>query len=779
MSTPESKPAQASAFAPLRGRVFAVLWAATIIGNVGSFMRDVASAWLVTDLSGAPAAVALVQAAATLPIFLLAIPAGVLSDILDRRKFLIAIQFLLGLVSLSLMLLSTAGLLSVSSLVALTFLAGIGAALMAPTWQAIVPELVEKPDLKSAVALNSLGVNISRAIGPALGGLILATLGAGFTYGADVLSYVVVIAALIWWRRAPQADDALSERFTGAFIAGLRYARASRELHVVLLRAAVFFACASAVWALLPLVARNLLGGGAGFYGILLGAVGAGAILGALLLPRLRARFDADGLLLLAGIVTAAVMATLALAPPQGIAVAILMLLGAAWIIALTTLNGVAQSILPNWVRGRALAVYLTVFNGAMTAGSLSWGAVAEAAGLRGTLVIAAGGLLVAAIVMHRVRLPAGEADLAPSNHWPEPLVASSVAPDRGPVLILIEYRVQATDRDAFVRAVHRLAVARRRDGAHDWASPRTPPTRRSWSSGSSSRPGPSICASTNGCRKPMPSCSSRSGASISAMPRPSCAISSICARRPRDGEIPCISLPSQPKETTMSGYLEVLTPQNSQMIFIDQQPQMAFGVQSIDRQALKNNVVGLAKAAKVFGIPTTITTVETTSFSGHTYPELLAVFPESKILERTSMNSWDDQNVRDALAANSRRKVVVSGLWTEVCNTTFALCAMLEGGYEIYMVADASGGTSADAHKYAMDRMVQAGVVPVTWQQVLLEWQRDWARRDTYDAVVAIAKEHSGAYGMGIDYAYTMVHGAPERVAHGERVGPNPAMVA
>ncbi len=227
-----------------------------------------------------------------------------------------------------------------------------------------------------------------------------------------------------------------------------------------------------------------------------------------------------------------------------------------------------------------------------------------------------------------------------------------------------------------------------------------------------------------------------------------------------------------------MSGYLEVLTSQNSQMIFIDQQPQMAFGVQSIDRQTLKNNVVGLAKAAKVFGVPTTITTVETTSFSGHTYPELLAVFPESKILERTSMNSWDDQNVRDALAANGRRKVVVSGLWTEVCNTTFALCAMLEGGYEIYMVADASGGTSADAHKYAMDRMVQAGVVPVTWQQVLLEWQRDWARRDTYDAVVAIAKEHSGAYGMGIDYAYTMVHGAPERVAHGERIGPNPAMV-
>ncbi|MEO0679156.1 MAG: hydrolase [Pseudomonadota bacterium] len=221
---------------------------------------------------------------------------------------------------------------------------------------------------------------------------------------------------------------------------------------------------------------------------------------------------------------------------------------------------------------------------------------------------------------------------------------------------------------------------------------------------------------------------------------------------------------------------LEVLTPLNSQLIFIDQQPQMAFGVQSIDRQALKNNVVGLAKAAKAFDVPTTITTVETEGFSGHTYPELLEVFPEAPLLERTSMNSWDDQKVRDALAAAGRNKVVVSGLWTEVCNTTFALSAMLEGGYQIYMVADASGGTSADAHKYAMDRMVQAGVVPMTWQQVLLEWQRDWARKDTYDATTGIAKDHGGAYGMGIDYAYTMVHKAPERVEHGPMLEPAPA---
>lgn len=227
----------------------------------------------------------------------------------------------------------------------------------------------------------------------------------------------------------------------------------------------------------------------------------------------------------------------------------------------------------------------------------------------------------------------------------------------------------------------------------------------------------------------------------------------------------------------TTNTKLEVLTPQNSQLIIIDHQPQMAFGVQSIDRQVLKNNTVALAKSAKVFDIPTVITTVETEGFSGYTYPELLSVFPDHNILERTSMNSWDDQKVRDALAATGRKKIVVAGLWTEVCNNSFALCAMAEGGYEIYMVADASGGTSKEAHDYAMQRMIQAGVIPVTWQQVMLEWQRDWARKETYNAVMDIVREHSGAYGMGVDYAYTMVHKAEQR-PHGNQktLAPVPA---
>jgi nicotinamidase-related amidase len=205
----------------------------------------------------------------------------------------------------------------------------------------------------------------------------------------------------------------------------------------------------------------------------------------------------------------------------------------------------------------------------------------------------------------------------------------------------------------------------------------------------------------------------------------------------------------------------ELLNPQNCAVIFIDHQPQMAFGVTSIDRHLLLNNTVGLAKAAKTFGVPTLLTTVETQSFSGPMWPQLLDVFPGQKPIERSSMNSWEDQAFVAAVERTGRKKLVLAALWTEVCLTFPALDA-LAAGYEVYAVVDASGGTSPTAHDMAMQRMIQAGVVPLTWQQVLLEFQRDWARKETYDAVIDIVKEHSGAYGMGVEYAYTMVHGAP-----------------
>jgi MFS family permease len=468
--SPDAKPASAGgSFAPLAQGTFAVLWAATVLGNVGSFMRDVASAWLATDLSSSPAAVATIQAAATLPIFLLALPAGVLSDILDRRRLLIAIQIGLALVSGTLMVLAHTGTLTIERLAALAFLGGIGAALIGPAWQSIVPELVPRTQLKSAVALNALGVNIARAIGPAVGGLLLASVGAAATYGVDLLSYVLVIAALVWWRRAPTGADPLREHFFSAFRAGLRFTRAHRRLHIVLARAAVHFAFASSVWALLPLVARQLLQGGPSLYGVLLGAVGAGAIVGALTLPRLQRRLDADGLVLVAALASAAVMASLAMVPPKWLAIPLLLVLGAAWIIALTTLGGTAQAILPNWVRGRALAVYQMVFNGAMTVGSLAWGFAAQALGLSNGLLLAAAGLAIFALLLHRVKLPAGEDDLTPAMHWPEPELAAEVEHDRGPVMIQVVYRIAPEDRRDFLQAIHRLSEERLRDGAFNW----------------------------------------------------------------------------------------------------------------------------------------------------------------------------------------------------------------------------------------------------------------------------------------------------------------------
>jgi MFS family permease len=456
-------------FAPLQHRLLAVIWGAIVLGNIGTFMRDVTSTWLVLDLSSSPAAVAMIQVAGSLPFFLVAIPAGVLSDILDRRRFLIGTQVGLAIVSTVLASPAWTGTVSVASIVTLTFLGGVGTALAAPTWQAVVPELVPQTDIKGAVALSSLGINIARAIGPALGGFLLAALGTASVYGTAGFSCAVVIAALLWWRRDPDLDEGLHEHFGGALRAGLRHARANRELHRVLWRAAVFFAFASAVWALLPIVARQDIGGGPGFYGLMLGGIGAGAIAGALLLPSLRARLGQDRLVLAASLVTSMATVLLTMTDWEVLGIAAAFVLGTAWITMLTTLNSIAQGILPNWVRGRGLAIYLTVFNGAMAAGSLGWGLMAQAIGTDAALLVAGAGLALVAGLAYGAALPSGEADLTPSLHWPEPALAEPVAYDRGPVLITVTYRIRQPDRPAFLAMLDRLSEERRRDGAYAW----------------------------------------------------------------------------------------------------------------------------------------------------------------------------------------------------------------------------------------------------------------------------------------------------------------------
>ena len=210
------------------------------------------------------------------------------------------------------------------------------------------------------------------------------------------------------------------------------------------------------------------------------------------------------------------------------------------------------------------------------------------------------------------------------------------------------------------------------------------------------------------------------------------------------------------PAAAPAAGYLELLTPENSALLLIDHQPQMIFGVRSHDRQALRNNVEALAKSAKTFEVPTVLTTVAAESFSGPLIPEIRSVFPENEVYDRTSMNTWDDKRVVQDLANTGRKKLVIAALWTEVCLNMAAIDAMKDG-YDVYFVTDASGGTSNEAHDMTVQRLIQAGAIPVTWQQVMLEWQRDWARQETYEAVTGIAKQHSGAYGVGIEYAYSM----------------------
>jgi MFS family permease len=462
-------PATNSAWHPFRSRIFAVIWTATLVSNIGMWIRDVASGWLMTTLSPSPTMVALVQAALLFPVFLLALPAGALADILDRRKLLVGIQVFLTLVTLAMAAAAATGAMTPGLLLALTFAGGIGAALLQPAFQSIVPELVPKPDLKAAVALNSMGVNVARAIGPALGGVILATAGVALAYLIDALTTLVAVLAFLWWRRDQPRRALPPESFGPAIATGWRYAMGAPALHRILLRAAAFFLFASAYWALLPLIARDLLAGGAPLYGLMLAAIGAGAVAGALLLPRLGRGVASSTLVTLGSLTTALAMAGLALAPPPAIALALLGLAGFSWIAVLTQLGVAVQSNLPDWVRARGLAVYLMVFYGGMAAGSALWGGLAEAMSIRDALLVAAAGGALAALLAATVRLPGGSRDLSPAHAWAAPEVAQAPDPGGGPVLVTLTYQVAPANRRAFQTALAAFSARRRRDGAFGW----------------------------------------------------------------------------------------------------------------------------------------------------------------------------------------------------------------------------------------------------------------------------------------------------------------------
>lgn len=460
---------EAGAFAPLRRRVFAVLWTATLIGNIGLWMRDTTSAWLMTSLSASPTQVALIQAASTLPIFLFSLPAGALADIVDRKRLLIVVQVALGVLSLTLAVTSALGWLTPMLLLALTALAGLGGAFANPVWQAIVPELVPRSELKPAVALNGLAVNVSRAIGPALAGLIIALSGPSIAYAFDVATYAVVVAALVWWPRTV-TPVRRPEAFAGALRAAWRFALHSPPLQRTVLRTVLFFLFASAYWALLPLVARSSLQGGPGTYGLMLGALGAGAVAGALLLGPLRKRLDSDALVVAGTLMTAAVTAALGLVSTLAAAMPVLAVAGFAWISVLSSLNATTQAVLPNWVRARGLAIYLMALFGSMALGSVVWGRIAEITSVGQALIVAGAAGAIVGLLASRWRLPSTNVDLTAAGYWPEPLIVDGGAPGDGPALITVEYRIAPEDRERFREAIEPLRMLRLRDGAVEWA---------------------------------------------------------------------------------------------------------------------------------------------------------------------------------------------------------------------------------------------------------------------------------------------------------------------
>lgn len=458
------------AWSPLKIKLFRAMWLAILGSNVGTWVNDVAAAWVMAERTGSPLMVALVQSATTVPVVLLALAAGTLADIVDRRRYLLFTQGWMLLVAATLATLTALNLLTPPLLVGLTFAMGCGAAMAMPAQAAIVSELVPRPMLASAVALNSIGINIARSLGPAIGGLIVAQLGAGWAFGLNALSFAAMLWVLFTWKPEAHVSNLPPEGFGAGLRAGLRYALRAGRLQAVLIKSAGFFFFASAVTALLPLVVRSELHGGAGTYGLLLGCIGVGAVSGALVLPSLRARLDRDLLVLLATLACALSLFGLAWLRHMALLPLAMLVNGFAWITVLSSLQIAAQTAVPAWVRARALSLYIMVFSLGMAAGGLSWGSIAQRTSIPLALTIAAVGAVIGGLLVWRVRIAGSEElDLRPAGHWPAPELAMPVTHDRGPVLVTVEYHIDDADRAAFHVLLGEVGGTRRRDGAVIW----------------------------------------------------------------------------------------------------------------------------------------------------------------------------------------------------------------------------------------------------------------------------------------------------------------------
>ncbi len=460
-----------SAWAPLAQRAFRWLWIGALISWIGTWMQTVGAQWLLVDAPNAAALVSLVQAMNTLPVMLLALPGGVLADSFDRRRLLLAVQGYLFTVGILLAVLTAAGLMPPALLLLFTFALGAGGAVQLPTWQSMMPQLVPRTQLRAAARLDLVGVNLARSLGPALAGIVIAHLGGvPMVFALNAVSVIWLAVALFLRRGSNTRSEARRERFVPALRAGGRYIWHEPVIRRILLRVILFIVPGMALWALLPLIATQRLGLDADGFGLLFGALGAGAILGAVVLGPVRRRLSANAILAAAGIVYAAVLTGIVLAANFLAAIVALVVAGLGWMAVTSTLVAELQLFLPGWVRARGLATYTVTFTGSMTAGALLWGLVAEVVGLGPALIISAVLQLATTAAGLVWRLPEiSHLEPTPAIYWPAARLAIEPEPDTGPVLVTVEYTVAPDQERAFLEAMEHLRRSRRRTGASRW----------------------------------------------------------------------------------------------------------------------------------------------------------------------------------------------------------------------------------------------------------------------------------------------------------------------
>ena len=459
-----------STWAPLRIGIFRALWLAVLVSNIGTWMQTVGAQWLLVNQPHASILVALVQTADMLPDVLLAYVGGVLADTFDRRLLLIIVQGCQVIIGLVLTILTIVGQMPPALLLTLTFLLGAGSAFSVPAYQALIPDLVPRPQLQSASALGSINVNLARAVGPAIAGVLITRVGVGAVFAINTATFLVFGLVVAAWHPPADKTAPFPERFIPALRAGGRYVRYAPVVRRILIRSALFLVPASALWALLPLVATERLGLGANGYGLLLGALGVGAIAGAFTLPRIRARLSSNLMLLAASIIYAAALVALVLVPNAVVILVVLIPTGIAWIAVLSSMNAAMQLFLPAWVRARGLSVYQMVLFGAQAGGAVIWGVIAGPAGLVTTFLIAAG-VMIAGVVTIRFwpLLDTKDMDRSLAVYWPEPHLVLDPDPQDGPVLVTSTYTIAPENEQQFLKAMSYVRKSRLRTGAMEW----------------------------------------------------------------------------------------------------------------------------------------------------------------------------------------------------------------------------------------------------------------------------------------------------------------------